>query len=44
MPTLVRALLDHPSPPVVALQRRVTLTLLAIAFAGIGIGRALRPR
>ena len=35
----MRRILDHPSPPVVALQRRVTLALIAIAFAGVGIGR-----
>lgn len=36
-------LLDHPSPPVVDLQRRVTFALLTIGLAGWATGRALWP-
>ena len=32
-------LLDHPSPPVVALQRRTMAALLAVMFAGFALGR-----
>ena len=39
MPALVRSLLDHPSPPVVALQRRTMAALLALMFAGLALGR-----
>ena len=42
--TLVRSLLDHPGPTVVALQRRVTLALIAAALGLAALGRAIRPR
>ena len=44
MPTLVRALLDHPSPSTVALQRCVMLVLIDVTFTGWRWGRALWPR
>ena len=41
MVTIVRALLDHPSPPVVRLQRATMGALLALALGLIRLGRHL---
>ena len=44
MPTLVRALLDHPGPSTVRLQRCVMLVLIDTALTGFRLGRRLWPR